>query len=646
MHLSPSRIIAVLAIAAAAVLAIQSPGWAHTDTHHAAAASVPHSSAPSSKAGITIPTTGTGHRIHGGTVTFTEIPGTVPNYILPIEPPQNCGLENTNELTDLLFSPVYWFGNNDSPTVDYSDSIGTKPVASNHGKTYTIHLKPYMWSDGEQVTARDLVFYMNLAKVKPFVNNCNAVPGLFPLNVSSYKAVNRNTFQLTFKHSYNATWVQYNEFSQLVPFPLAWDRTSLSQPAPTSGSTNLPDETPQGAAKVLHLLASNATDLSSWGTSPLWSVVDGPFKLTAATSTGRLTMIPNAHYAGSPKPSISKLIELPFTSDTAEFDLEKSGGPSAVTIGALPPQDAPQASAMTAEGYTVNEAADAGFNVFTLNFHNPHVGPVFSQLYFRQALQHLVNQPGWIRAILHGDGVPSYGPVPVTVKSPLVKGISSANPYPYSPSAARQLLVSHGWKLAPGGASYCAKPGTAADECGAGISKHETIAFTINYTSGLVPVATEMTSLQSSLKSLGVDVTLTTHPFVQVLSEDATCTPKQAKCGWMSENWGAGFTDGLGAYYPSGEQLFESGSAEDFSNNDDPKMDKLVNATLTASPAHEQAAMVKYDLYAERTLPYVYLPQSVGTFGPSAGTLISNKLGGYTTNVLGIMAPQYWYLTK
>ena len=58
------------------------------------------------------------------------------------------------------------------------------------------------------------------------------------------------------------------------------------------------------------------------------------------------------------------------------------------------------------------------------------------------------------------------------------------NPYPYSPSAARQLLTSHGWTVPGSGAATCAKPGTGAGECGKGISKGARLSFNLQYASG------------------------------------------------------------------------------------------------------------------------------------------------------------------
>ena len=46
------------------------------------------------------------------------------------------------------------------------------------------------------------------------------------------------------------------------------------------------------------------------------------------------------------------------------------------------------------------------------NFHNPTVGPIFSQAYFRQAMQSLIDEQAFIKGPLNGFAVTDYGPVP------------------------------------------------------------------------------------------------------------------------------------------------------------------------------------------------------------------------------------------
>jgi peptide/nickel transport system substrate-binding protein len=597
-------------------------------------------STPTTGAGLTQPYAPAGTRIQGGTVYFTQIPEQMPNYIFPMYSPQVCGTQNINQLMYMMFRPLYWFGNNYRPTIDYDYSIGQQPQFSGGGQTVTIKLNAWKWADGEAVTSRDLEFWMNLMKADPATEWCGYVPGYFPDNVTSYSAPNPQTFVLHFKKAYNPVWVTYDELSQLTPIPLAWDRTSLSQPAPTSDNGHLPDTTKAGALAVYKFLDGQSKDLGTWDTSPLWKVVDGPFRLDNFTSNGQVTFVPNPNYSGSPKPSISKLVTLPFTSEAAVYNEVRSSGPTALTIASLPQQYAPQVSTLTAEGYSYNKAASYSFNYFPLNFHNPKVGPIFSQLYFRQAFQHLIDQQGWIDAFLSHTANATYGPVPPSPPSPLVSAsLLTTNPYPFSVSAASSLLSSHGWKVVPNGTTTCQNPTL----CGQGITKGEGISFNIDYASGVVATEDEMNDLQAQARKVGINIDLTTHPFATVIGTAVACEPTQPTCKWQAENWGAGWIYGP-SYLPTGEQLFAPGAVANYGSFSDPSTTGLIQAVTTASDATQ--ALNAYAENVEHMVPVVFGPTSIGTYAGDAGVLVAKTLGGYAANALGQMNPEDWYFTR
>ena len=66
---------------------------------------------------------------------FTEGPDAPPNYIFPMYTFEVCSTTNVNQFMDMMYRPLYWYGNNYSPTIDYSHSIGQRPAFSNGGKT-------------------------------------------------------------------------------------------------------------------------------------------------------------------------------------------------------------------------------------------------------------------------------------------------------------------------------------------------------------------------------------------------------------------------------------------------------------------------------------------------------------------------------
>ncbi len=169
----------------------------------------------------------------------------------------------------------------------------------------------------------------------------------------------------------------------------------------------------------------------------------------------------------------------------------------------------------------------------------------------------------------------------------------SFSPCSFSPSTAKQLLTSHGWKVVPGGTTTCQNPSL----CGTGISKGEGISFNIDYLSGVVATQNEMNDLASQAKKLGMTINLTTHPFSTVISLGAPCPATKASCKWSAENWGAGWIYGP-SYLPTGEPLYNPGSAANAGSYQDTQMTNLITKTITGPVSQESNALATYASYA------------------------------------------------
>ena len=134
--------------------------------------------------------------------------------------------------------------------------------------------------------------------------------------------------------AYTPTWFLYNQLSQITPMPAAWDRTA-------SGPSHC-DTTVSDCAAVYNYLNAQAKDLTGYVGSPLWSIVDGPWKLSAFNADGHVTFVPNKSYSGPVKPRLAAFQEVPFTTDTAEYDVLRSPSSSTkIDVGYLPQQNAP-----------------------------------------------------------------------------------------------------------------------------------------------------------------------------------------------------------------------------------------------------------------------------------------------------------------
>jgi peptide/nickel transport system substrate-binding protein len=596
----------------------------------------------------------------GGTVSFAEGPSAPPNYILPLASGSYFSVTNLSDFSQNMYLPLYWFGNNGEPTLNEKLSVAETPVFSNNNSEVTVTLKNWQWSNGTPITARDVVFWINLLSAAtdpkaPAVGTSTApgpgwgaeVPGGFPQNVISYKAIGTKEVQFKLNGSYNPTWYTYNELSQIYPMPSAsWDELSTAGPVSLSNDASAetrelapasfglpansyvpvnPGTGTSGALGVAQFLNSQSQDLSTYATNPLWQVVDGPFKLSQFTTSGFVKMVPNKNYSGSPKPSISAFEELPYTTDTAEFNALRSGS---LSIGYIPVQDlAQKASLEKSEGYSYNPWYDFGIVYFPYNFTNPTVGPIFKQLYFRQAFQSLVNQPQYIKDFGAGIGTINNGPVPgYPVKNPDESPLEyNGQVYPYSTTKAVSLLKDNGWTVKPGGVTVCGTPGSASGECGAGIAAGAPLTFNMLYASGATELTNEMEAMQSTMKSVaGITINLKTAPFSQVISTAFnSCTYATPCSGWELADWGGGWVYSPD-YFPTGGELFATGASSNNGDYSNPTNDANITATHTApNQTTEIADLFKYEDLLAKQLPVVWMPN-----GPYQLTMYKSNLGG------------------
>jgi peptide/nickel transport system substrate-binding protein len=154
-----------------------------------------------------------------------------------------------------------------------------------------------------------------------------------------------------------------------------------------------------------------------------------------------------------------------------------------------------------------------------------------------------------------------------------------------------------------------------------------------------------MNDLAAQAKKVGINLVLTTHPFDTVISTAVACTPNQSTCKWTAQNWGAGWIYGPD-YLPTGESLYYPGSVANYGSYSDPTATSLINQTIYGPAASEHQALTSFANYMAKDLPVVYGPTSLGTYGGYAATVLSNKLGGYAANALGLMNPEDWYFVK
>jgi peptide/nickel transport system substrate-binding protein len=447
--------------------------------------------------------------------------------------------------------------------------------------------------------------------------------------VVSVTATGPTTVVMKLNGQYNPLWFTYNQLDQIDPSPQhAWDKTSASGPVGDY------DETPSGAVAVYKFLNQQSEDVSTYATNPLWQVVDGPWRLSAFTTTGEATMVPNPTYSGPIKPKLAKFVELPFTGATSELNSLLAGS---ITYGYLPTTALPERSALASRGFAFSPWNQFGIGYIAVNFNNPQIGPIVKQLYVRQALQYLVDQPTYINVFLHGTGAPTYGPVPVNPPNPYDTSVERSNPYPFTPAKSAALLASHGWARR-GGVLTCVRPGAGASDCGGGIASGTALKLNLQSASGIPFLTQEMTALQSQAQRLGIAIALPQAPVNTVFATAVPCQTKQSACSWQMEDWGFGWTYTGEDNYPTGDALFETGAVTNAGNYSDPVDDTLINRTLTGS----SSALGPYEDYLAKQLPVIWMP-----LAPYQLSEVSKLLNGATPqDSVQNIYPEDWSLAK
>lgn len=570
-----------------------------------------------------------GQKVRGGTVTVAWVAAT-PNFIFPLPPATNSDGYNAN-LSNPLWPPLAYEGDGAQSVVNPQESLYSKLTYTNGDKTVTITLKPWKWSDGAPITSRDFTFTYNLLKAN-VPNWSGYVQGLFPDDVKSVQTPNKATVVLNLTRAYNPNFFTDDVLGGIPLLPQhAWDKTSQN------GKVGNYDETTAGAKAVYAFLQKEGGDMATFASNPLWKIVDGPWKLKSFSSDGQYAYVPNKNYSGPDKPTLSEVINEPFTTDTAQLDALRSG--SSLTVGSLPQNDISQIPILKSEGYDAASQPIPGESGIYPNFYNAKAGPILSQLYVRQAMEDLINRPQIVSSIYHGYADPANGPIPIhgfgQWVSPLEK---RGGPYPYDPAKAVSLLKSHGWKVNPNGVSTCESPGAGASECGAGILRGQALSLQLLYSSGSTTSNDEFAAIASSEEQAGIKLGLKPEPFNTLVSTVGVCNASShpaSTCGWQLVYYGYEPY----SLYPAGDGIFNTDGSGNQGGYSSAEEDRLINETEYGSGTK---TFYQYEDYTAEQLPQLWVPL------PSNIQVYKSNLAGYAplNPFSGGLNPEDWYFTK
>ncbi len=535
----------------------------------------------------------------GGTVKYAEQPGAGPNWIFPIIDNQHSSVYTSYEFEDLMYRPLYWPTTGASPTVDFSRSLAEKPVFADSNKTITIKLdKGYKWSDGQPVTAQDVIFTIDLSKAAVKENAANLsgyTPGEFPDNIISATASDPQTVVLKLNETYNSSWLMANELATAIePLPShLWNVAA-------AGGPHMDFTTPANAKKIYDFLFKQSSTISTYTTNPLWQVVDGPFKLkTFNTSTDAVSLVKNDAYTGTEKPHIDEIDELAYTSTSAEFNDLLAGK---VDVGGVDFTDIPQLPRLAKNGYAYYGLPSTGFEYMYFNFDDTtnNFNKVIGQNYVRQALAHLQNEDAVIKGAFKNAAVPAYSTVASLPTSQYSKAAITTAIYPYDINAAKKLFTDHGWQVV-NGALTCQTPGTAANQCGAGIDKGQKFTFTFYYGNSPAALGQQVDAFASAAKQVGIDITLKSYTFNQLITIADDSGSPSTKNQWGMSDFG-GFT---GFLYPTGDSIFNKGGSYNFGDYNNAQANSLIHNSVFGTDPN---ALVTESNFIGKDLPAIFQP--------------------------------------
>lgn len=326
----------------------------------------------------------------GGTLTEGFI-GT-PQYINPVIAHGNSA---DAALTTLTFRGLMKVGQDLQAVPDLAESV----VASDGGKTYTVKLRPGLrWSDGEPLTAQDIIFTFET------------------LADPEFKSPMLSVFQGVKTEAPDKTTIIFR-----LPQP-----TPLFTAALTIGL--LPDHAWSDALPQTFVLA----ELN------LKPIGNGPYAFDSLTKDRNgniksITFIRNKYYSG-PRPHIDKIVAKFYADESSALDaLNKQSVDALSNIS-------PAALKKIAKR---NKATDFSVSQLTAVFFNEKSNGALKAKEVRTALALATDRQGIVNVVLAKHGRPIVGPI--------LPGYLGYNPdlkrYDFNLDQAKAMLDQAGWKL-------------------------------------------------------------------------------------------------------------------------------------------------------------------------------------------------------
>ncbi|TJY41267.1 peptide ABC transporter substrate-binding protein [Cohnella pontilimi] len=406
----------------------------------------PTTSAPAATASASASAPAAGTPVDGGTLTistFSDIVSINPIYVSDTA---------SGDIQNLAFANLYDYDRNANVTVEPWSLAAELPKVSEDGKTYTVKLKSTAkWSDGQPVTADDLIYFINTVK-----NPDAGSPGISSFDkVDKVNKIDDQTVDIVLNQVY-------------APFL----------------NVLVTGIVPQHVLKDVPLkdLQKNA-----YGIDPAKTVTNGPWKWTEWKQGQYITLEADPNYWGEKKPHIAKIIYKQYADQNTEVQAIIKGDTQMTEAIPVTQIDAVKKH----ENLNVILAPGPQYEYLNFNFKDENFPDKYSPFKgqkTRQAIAYALNRQGMVDKVLKGTGR--------LMNSPFLPG-SWADPgdeavnYNFDPEKAKQLLAEDGWKAGSDG--ILAKDG------------HK-FSFELQYNAGNSRREQVAQVIQQNLKDVGIEV--------------------------------------------------------------------------------------------------------------------------------------------
>jgi len=466
------------------------------------------------------------------------------------------------------------------------------------------------WSDGEPLTADDVLFSYNQLYLNPEI----------PTNVRDSLRVGPDKVLPT------VTKLDDRRVQFTVPEPFA----------PFLGNMSLP-------ILPKHVLADTVTErnesgepvfLSTWGidTPPAEIIVNGPYRLTRYETSQRLVFEPNPYYwqqdkQGQPLPYIQQVVwQIVESTDTALLQF-RSGDLDLVSVT---PEFFSLLKREEERGrftiYNGGPAYGTSFIFFNLNTGRregkPLVDPVKSRWFndqrFRQAIAYSIDRQRMINNIFRGLGTPQNSPI--SIQSPYYE--DDLPDYQYNPERARELLEDAGFRY------------NDRDELED--SDGNRVRFVLLTNAGNKIREAMGAQIQQDLKQLGIQVDFTPIAFNVLV--DRLSNSLEWECVLLGLTGGNEPNDGANVWFPDGNlHMFNQkpqAGRDDIQGRQVSDWEERI-AELYIQAARELDVEKRKEIYAETQrlaaeyLPFIYL------INPFSLAAVRDRLQGVEYSALG-----------